>query len=74
MAGRRRSISPRVVGLVVVALGLLLFGGLFLLTRAAGPMLLPTVPLWPILGAALLFVAFILAARVLAGVFIADRE
>ncbi len=52
----------------------LLFGGLFLLTRAAGPMLLPTVPLWPILGAALLFVAFILAARVLAGVFIADRE
>ncbi|MBK8238100.1 MAG: hypothetical protein IPK74_21435 [Deltaproteobacteria bacterium] len=30
MARRRRSISPRVVGLVVVALGLLLFGGLFL--------------------------------------------
>jgi ubiquinone biosynthesis protein len=49
------------------------FGGLFLLTRESGPMLLPELALWPVLGVTLLFLAFTLGARVLATVFFRDR-
>ena len=52
----------------------LLFGGLFLLTRSGGPMLLPTLSIWPFLGITLLFLAFILGARVLAGIFFSARD
>lgn len=49
-------------------------GGLFLLTRTGGPLLLPELPLWPFLGVTLLFLAFTLGARVLANVFFKDVD
>lgn len=52
----------------------LLFGGLYLVTRSGGPLLLPTLSLWPFLGVTLLFLAFILGARVLAGIFFHARD
>ncbi|WP_040282604.1 hypothetical protein [Tessaracoccus massiliensis] len=47
-------------------------GGLYLLTRDGGPMLLPQLALWPFLGVTLLFLAFTLGARVLASIFFRD--
>lgn len=49
-------------------------GGLFLLTRDGGPMLLPELALWPFLGVTLLFLAFTLGARVLASIFVRDTH
>ncbi|MBB1514904.1 AarF/ABC1/UbiB kinase family protein [Tessaracoccus sp. MC1679] len=56
--------------LIASVLGL---GGLFLLTRDGGPLMLPTVPLWVFLGVTCLFLAFTLGARVLATIFFQPR-
>ncbi|GAA4894908.1 AarF/UbiB family protein [Tessaracoccus lubricantis] len=48
-------------------------GGLYLLTRDGGPMLLPQLALWPFLGVTLLFLAFTLGARVLASIFFREH-
>lgn len=49
-------------------------GGVFLITRTGGPVLLPTVELFPFLGLTCLFLAFTLGTRVLANIFFHSRS
>lgn len=48
-------------------------GGIFLITRVGGPLLLPTVGLFPFVGLTCLFLAFTLGTRVLANIFFNAR-
>lgn len=56
------------ISLTVLA-SVLGIGGLFLVTREGGPLLVESVALWPILGAALLIGGLTLGARVVTGIF-----
>ena len=73
--GDRRFLSSIGQQLNMTLLGAAMgFGGLFLLTRSGGPMLLPNLGVWPFVGVTLLFLAFTLGARVLATIFFHERD
>ncbi|MFT3888159.1 MAG: AarF/UbiB family protein [Arachnia sp.] len=50
------------------------FGGLMLLVTDGGPMLMPGLATWPLLGVTLLFLAFTIGARVLATIFFREER
>lgn len=74
-AGDRKWLSGVTHQLNITLLASMLgLGGIYLITRVSGPMLLPTVGLFPFLGLTCLFLAFTLGTRVLANIFFHARE